>query len=109
MITVSFFKEGDTITRVRAIGHSGYAESGNDIVCAAVSALIQTAYLAIKDLGSDVKYARDGSKAMFEFSVGASEEKRHDIDVILRAMRIGIDDLRSGYPQNIKTEIINGR
>ena len=33
-----------------AQGHSGYAESGSDIVCAAVSALTQTCELGLEEV-----------------------------------------------------------
>ncbi len=110
MTTVSFFIENEHIVKVRAKGHSGYAESGGDIVCAAVSALVQTAYLAIKDLGCEIAYVRDDDKALFEFDTRDIPDKaRHDAQVILRALCVGTEDLRSGYPQFIKTEFLNGR
>ena len=36
MTTVQFRMEGGRITGFDAVGHSGYAEEGTDIVCAAV-------------------------------------------------------------------------
>ena len=102
MTRVSFLYENGAITRVRADGHSGY-DDGNDIVCAAVSTLVQTAYLALKDIGVKTEYIRDDGR--FEFSVECSKDMRHDADVILRAMTVGLRDLHSGYPQNIKLEV----
>jgi len=81
----------------------GKSERGNDILCAAVSTLVQTAYLAISDIAGEVKYTRDKKSAKFEFEVPDGEHN-HDADVILRAMRIGLQDLSSGYPQNLKLE-----
>ncbi|WP_333683544.1 ribosomal-processing cysteine protease Prp, partial [Enterocloster lavalensis] len=44
MIQVTIFRDseesGDVFTGVELSGHAGYAESGRDIVCAAVSALV---------------------------------------------------------------------
>jgi uncharacterized protein YsxB (DUF464 family) len=39
MITADFYKENDTL-RLCVSGHADYAESGGDIVCAGVSALL---------------------------------------------------------------------
>ena len=103
MITVTLFKENGSVVKVRTSGHSGLAESGNDILCAAVSTLVQTAYLAIADLTGSTEYKRSEKSALFEFSV-PSVPDRHDIDVILRAMYLGLVDLSSGYPQNLKLE-----
>ncbi len=105
MTTVTFFYENGIIVRVRAAGHSGFAEHGSDVVCAATSALVQTAYLAINDLGAETEFVRDGKKGLFEFAVGAACDKRHDVDVILRALLVGLEDLRSGYPQYVSTKI----
>jgi len=106
MIAVTFFEENGSVTRVRACGHGGVGEHGSDILCAAVSALVQTAYLAIKDMGCDVQYVRDTEVGLFEFSLGAlTDAQRHDTNVVLRALRVGIDDIQSGYPRNIKTEV----
>ena len=98
MITVTLIRKDGKVTGVRSSGHSGLAKSGNDILCAAVSALIQTAYLAVSDVSGKTDYPkRDG---FFEFSVPTD----HDAQVIVRAMQLGLQDLSGGYPQNLKLE-----
>ena len=79
MITVTLFNKNGRITGVRAVGHSDLAESGNDILCAAVSTLVQTAYLAISDIAGEVKCTRDKKSAKFEFEVPDGEHN-HDAD-----------------------------
>ena len=39
--------------RIEISGHAGYAEPGKDIVCAGVTALMQTLIQSIKDLAGD--------------------------------------------------------
>ena len=39
MITAAFYKKNEQFYKFRISGHSGYAESGSDIVCAAVSSM----------------------------------------------------------------------
>ena len=96
MISVKLFNRNGKVVKVSADGHSGYGEHGSDVVCAAVSAIVQTAYLAIKDAGGD------SERGLFEFTVG--DANRHDCDVILRAMAVGLHDMAEGFPQNIKLE-----
>lgn len=104
MITVTLFRVDGSVTRVTAEGHSGLAESGSDVLCAAVSALVQTAYLAISDIShGKAEFKRDDERAYFEFTVPKLAD-RHDADVILRAMCLGLQDLSSGFPQNLKLE-----
>lgn len=108
MTVISFFERDGMTSGVRARGHSGYAESGRDIVCAAASALVQTAYLAIEDLGAKVAFERDDDNAFFEFRVERDARCDHDVQVILRALRVGVNDLRDGYPEYVRTETITG-
>ena len=41
MINILIIKSKQNIVTIEATGHSGYAESGSDIVCSAVSTLMQ--------------------------------------------------------------------
>ena len=41
MTTVTFYTEGSRITGFDAAGHSGYADAGGDIVCAAVTSTVR--------------------------------------------------------------------
>ena len=43
MTTVTFRTEGERITGFDSQGHSGYAEEGSDIVCAAITSLHSSA------------------------------------------------------------------
>ncbi len=49
MIAICVREDGITVS-----GHAGYAEQGNDIICAAVSALAQNLIKSIEDLTDDV-------------------------------------------------------
>ncbi len=65
MTKVKFYKagEGRGWQGFRALGHTGYAAHGSDIVCAAVSALTQTAALGLTEvLGIDCLVQVDESK-----------------------------------------------
>ena len=42
MINILVIKDNQNIITIEATGHSGYAESGADIVCSAVSTLMET-------------------------------------------------------------------
>ncbi len=105
MINVSFTRgKNGKIVKVKAKGHSGLSEHGSDILCAAVSALVQTAYLALLEKGFCKTYKKDVDTGTFEFDIIDADD-RHDADVILRALAVGLEDLHSGYPQNLKTEV----
>ena len=50
MINVIVIKEKQTIKTLEATGHSGYSEQGSDIVCSAVSTLMETLANGIMDV-----------------------------------------------------------
>lgn len=82
-----------------ASGHSLYKKRGEDIVCAGVSAIIQTAILGLSEylsLRLDV-IKEEGSievKILSPISQGAS--------AILETMRLGLKEIAKKYPDNIK-------
>ena len=50
MTRCEFFTEDERITGFTVSGHSGYAEAGSDIVCAAVSTAVTMAEAVINEV-----------------------------------------------------------
>ena len=50
MTTVAFHLDGSRIVGVEVKGHSGYADEGSDIVCAAVTSAVRLCECAINDV-----------------------------------------------------------
>lgn len=64
MTTASFFKKNGRFQKFRISGHSGYAEEGSDIVCAAVSAMTMLTINNITDsfsVNADVSADEEGA------------------------------------------------
>ena len=53
MITVKIFKRSDDFEGFQVSGHAGYADSGYDIICAAVSVLTLNTANSIETLTGD--------------------------------------------------------
>ena len=47
MTNVKVVKQNGSITEVTCDGHTGYGVEGEDIVCAALSSIVQTALLGV--------------------------------------------------------------
>ena len=79
-------------------GHSGYAESGRDIVCAAVSTLITTCANAMESAAGLVPLVSQ-DEAATEISVALPEtlspEQEHDAQVVFRTVLQGLRDVGS--------------
>lgn len=102
MIRVQFLKEGDLLTGFECKGHSGTAESGQDVICAFVSsACYLTANTVTEVLGLPAE-AKDAEGYM-RLTIHQSPEKAQDI---LKGMQLHLTELAKQYPEiiRIKTE-----
>lgn len=50
MINAIFYKHGDVYKGFKVFGHAGYAEYGNDIVCASVTSALQCTVNGITEI-----------------------------------------------------------
>ena len=67
MTVIEVYRRGGAPTGLRVYGHSGCAESGADVVCAAVSVLVQTLHIGLVDvLGQHPKRDIDEENASIE-------------------------------------------
>jgi uncharacterized protein YsxB (DUF464 family) len=81
-----------------ASGHSGSAPRGSDIICAAVSALAQTAYFALRHYGISCRYNRDDEKGLFTLIASDCKITR----IILTNMCCGLKAIADMHPQSLR-------
>ena len=109
MTKVTVRREDGHIVSVESDGHTDYGEEGEDIVCAALSSVIQTAALGLFRVAGlrEVRIERDDAVARFAIRVGAlNKADRHDADTILETMLAGVADLHESFSKFIKLEVI---
>ena len=100
-ITV-FLKDGKPIG-FDAHGHTGYAECGEDIVCAAVSAITQTAAMGVSELvrcPAALEIKDGGLYLMLEKTVKGS--KLQQAELILGTMLLGLRSVEQDYSDYLK-------
>lgn len=107
MTAIIVEKANGKILSVEASGHTGYAESGEDIVCAALSAIIQTAALGLTEVAKiAATIDRNDEDGYFRLTLPSlGEEKRHEADLILETALCGITDIAKSYTDFIKLEV----
>ncbi len=108
MTDITVFKSGDKYTRLICEGHTGYGESGEDIVCSALSSIVQTAALGMLMIAcANVEVIRDDKRAYLEIIVPQEldKDKAHDVQVIFGTMMCGVSDLYSEYSDYINLEV----
>lgn len=106
MTTVKIIRKDKHIVKVSCSGHTGYDCEGEDIVCASLSSIVQTAVLGLMQImGININLKRDFKNGDLSFELPTlSERDRHDADMILDTMFCGIADLYSGYSDFIELE-----
>ena len=109
MTDIKLKRINNSIVEVTASGHTGFGEQGEDIVCAGLSTLIQSALLGLLSVAKiNVKYTVNEETGSLRFTLPEilSEQERHDADVILNTMLCGINDFYTEYSDYINLEVI---
>ena len=109
MTTVTFLSEGPRITGFDAQGHSGWAEEGSDIVCAAITSAIRLVEATINDvmgLCASVKVDRHTGSIAFRLPGGLSPAAEATCQNLLTGLMVYLAELHSEYPENI--EVMEG-
>ena len=103
MTRCEFFTEGDRITGFSISGHSGYAEAGQDIVCAAISAVVTMAEATINDVcGAKAKVRVKDEQARITLTLPVSCDEEETVQVVLAGMMITLAGMRDDYPDYIE-------
>ena len=107
MTDVVFLKKDNIIFGFECSGHSGYAKSGEDIVCSALSSMTQSCALGlIKVLKIDVDIVRDDNKGYLRVILPKDLEKDRldNAQILLQTLLFSVKDLVVGYSKYIKLE-----
>ena len=103
MTKCEFFTEGDRITGFSVSGHSGYAESGSDIVCAAISAVVTMAEATINEVcGAKAKVRVKEEDARVTLLLPTSCDEEESVQAVLSGMMLTLISLREDYPDYIE-------
>ena len=103
MTKCEFFTEGERITGFSVSGHSGYAEQGQDIVCAAISAVVTMAEATINDVcGAKAKVRVKEEDARVTLTLPASCDEEDTVQAVLAGMMVTLCNLRDDYPDYIE-------
>ncbi len=85
------------------MGHAGCGEYGEDLVCAGVSAIVQTAILGISDvlhLKADISINEGDTVCILNREV--SESDLQNAEIVFKTMNAGLESIVSAYPKTLK-------
>lgn len=100
MIKVKIFYQDDgKITGFDVTGHSGTAAAGEDIVCAGVSSLTDSAFLGITEyLHRTVSYEDSSGKLKMQLKDRPDDRT----EAILNTMLLGLTAIAEAYPKAVR-------
>lgn len=99
MTKVTFSSREDKLLSVDILGHAGYADEGEDIVCAAISSAVMLTHALLFDVQRipvDTLIEDDGAHIRITLPEGAGMERGQDA---LRALRLHFTELEQNYSE----------
>ena len=105
MTTVTFHTEGNRIIGFDSQGHSGYAEAGEDIVCAAITSAIRLVDATINDvlgLAASVKVKENEALISLRLPGGLGPTAESTCQAVLTGLMVYLAQLHDEYPENIE-------
>lgn len=104
MTTVTFESDGSRLTAFEVKGHSGLAESGEDVLCAAVTSAVRLTECAVNDvLGLEAAVKVKEQDAFLSLKLPRNLEGEADgvCQTLLTALMLYFVQLHEEYPNNI--------
>ena len=104
MIQATFHMEGSNIVSFQVEGHSGLAEAGTDVLCAAVTSAVRLTECAVNDvLGLEAGVKVKPEKALISLKLprGLGQTNESTCQTLMAALMVYFIQLQEEYPDNI--------
>ena len=96
MIKITIFKNhDDKYLGFTCLGHAEYAEEGEDIVCAGVSALVVNTVNSLEMFTSE-KFETD-AEVGGEIAIRFESPAGHDADLLVKSLVLGLQGIQETY------------
>ena len=108
MTEAKFYKSTKGYTTIECIGHTGYAESGKDIVCSAISSVINTTLVGLKKvLGVKVSVKQMEGAGYIRIDISNNMVGDTKVELLIATCFESIKMLARDYKEYIKWEVID--
>ena len=104
MTTVTFHSADSRLDGFVVEGHSGYAEAGADIVCAAISAAVGLTECTINEvmgLGAAVKAKEKSARISLKLPPALNEDSENLCQTVLTGLLVYLQAMGEEYPDNL--------
>ncbi|HPI97623.1 MAG TPA: ribosomal-processing cysteine protease Prp [Synergistales bacterium] len=104
MVTIKIEYKGSQVFSISFSGHSGWDEHGKDIVCAAISTLLQTLVIGMEDvlgkaaIHKEIDLQEDTPFARIWIPLPYGDKEEILVDTISRSLK----EIARSYPENVE-------
>lgn len=103
MITVTVTRQDGNPVGFTVKGHANMGEYGEDLVCAAVSAIVQTAILGITEVCHiSAGVSIEEGETVCILSKDAAKDDIRNAGVVMNTMIAGLRSIQASYPKTLK-------
>jgi uncharacterized protein YsxB (DUF464 family) len=105
-VTLFWGKSG--LVGLESRGHAGQGVKGEDIVCAAISALVQTLLIGLRDVAGvwEAECEMDGTVPLVR--ARWPEAKAPELDLLTRSIVLSLREVASRYAQFVSISEVHG-
>ena len=97
MTTITVFRnQNQKFLGFTCLGHAGYAEEGEDIVCAGISALVITTINSLEVFTSE-QFEADSDEESGEIELRFLQPAGHDADLLMKSLVLGLQEIQNTY------------
>ncbi len=104
MTTAEFAMDGSRVTGFQIRDHSGFADAGEDLVCAAITSAVGLTACAVNDvlgLGAPVRVDEQRASVSLKLPRNLEGEADSVCQTLLTALMVYLVQLQEEYPENI--------
>ena len=101
MLEVTFFRDDrDRLAGLSAVGHADFADYGTDIVCAAVSSILQAARIGLTEYaGLAVEAIQHAGE--LELTWREEDRDRENLRAIVATAELAVGEIARRYPDHV--------
>lgn len=111
MIRALFYRDAaGAIVEFSVSGHAGFADPGQDVVCAAVSALTQATLIGLEevlDLGVEAEVDDGDGRLRCRIPAAAPQDRLRGAAVLTETLLRSLRSIQAGYPDHVQIREIH--
>ena len=88
--------------KIRISGHSGYADSGSDIVCSAISSSVMLAGSILEEVCPEHIINTDSEDAIIEIEIKKGNDLAY---IVMKNLYLTLSEISKQYPKNLSVRI----